>query len=228
MNPAPPVTRARRRRPMSPFPDIAAHSRRSCNKGQPQRLLRRRRDAHRHSLGSGAMNSRRALADRVLVGLFRTFPPRHTIFKESGARPAQEYADECRLPLWRYFGSTSEMFRGRDVLDVGCAYGGRTVRFAELGARTAVGVDIKPEMVAVATAFAADRGADNASFRLGADEAIPADDGSADLIVMNDVLEHVVSPRSILRECRRVLRPGGLAAIVFPPYYDVSAGSHLD
>ena len=44
---------------------------------------------------------------------------------------------------------------------------------------------------------------------------------------MMDVMEHVVNPPQVLAECHRVLRPGGRLALVFPPYYDMTQGSHL-
>ena len=46
-------------------------------------------------------------------------------------------------------------------------------------------------------------------------------------MTMFDVMEHVVEPSKVLAECLRVLRPGGRLALVFPPYYDITAGSHL-
>lgn len=167
------------------------------------------------------------VGDELLVRLFRRFPPRDTIFKESGPRAAAEYADEAAFGFERYFGRTAEgLFSGRDVLDLGCGYGGRPVRFAELGTRSVSGVEVSEEIVDHARSFAAEQGVD-IDFRVGTGEDLPYDDRSFDLIVMNDVMEHVVDPRKVLAECRRVLRPGGRLATVFPPYYDFSAGSHL-
>lgn len=41
-------------------------------------------------------------------------------------------------------------------------------------------------------------------------------DGSFDLIVSNDVLEHIPDPGRALRECFRVLKPGGTVLATFP------------
>ncbi|MCK4304486.1 MAG: class I SAM-dependent methyltransferase [Candidatus Eisenbacteria sp.] len=39
---------------------------------------------------------------------------------------------------------------------------------------------------------------------------------SADLLTMNDLIEHVFDPASMLRDCHRVLKPGGFVAIATP------------
>jgi SAM-dependent methyltransferase len=44
---------------------------------------------------------------------------------------------------------------------------------------------------------------------VGADEQLPFQDGSVDMIVLQEVLEHVARPVSMLQEVARVLRPGG-------------------
>jgi SAM-dependent methyltransferase len=62
---------------------------------------------------------------------------------------------------------------------------------------------------------------------LGSGEDIRLPRDKFDLVTLDDVLEHVISPKLVLDECWRVLRPGGRAAIVFPPYYDLLDGSHL-
>jgi SAM-dependent methyltransferase len=45
-------------------------------------------------------------------------------------------------------------------------------------------------------------------------------DNSFDLVVSNDVLEHVVNPVQALREAYRILRPGGTLLITVPFYLD--------
>jgi SAM-dependent methyltransferase len=43
-------------------------------------------------------------------------------------------------------------------------------------------------------------------------------DGSLDLVMHSDVLEHVANPLQALKECRRVLRPGGVLVFACPIY----------
>jgi ubiquinone/menaquinone biosynthesis C-methylase UbiE len=94
---------------------------------------------------------------------------------------------------------------GRDVLEVGCGTGLLLRRFA-VTARTAIGVDLSPAMVAIAR----ERGLDA---RVGDALALPFADESFDLVVSFKVLPHVPSLLRALREVARVLRPGGTAII---------------
>lgn len=159
--------------------------------------------------------------------MFRRFPAHDTIFKDPESRAQVEYEDELRFPFHRYFESPDELVRGQHVLDLGCGFGGRSVRFAELGARSVHGVEISPELVSWARRFATAREVGNVSFAVGCGEEIPCDDNAFDTITMNDVMEHVVDPQRVLSESHRVLRPGGRLALVFPPYYSFIGGSHL-
>lgn len=45
---------------------------------------------------------------------------------------------------------------------------------------------------------------------------LPFDEGSFDLVVHSDTLEHVANPTHALSECRRILRVGGLLAFTVP------------
>lgn len=48
-----------------------------------------------------------------------------------------------------------------------------------------------------------------AEVEIAPDGTVPVDDGSMDVVLSTQVLEHVVDPARYLAECRRVLRPGG-------------------
>ena len=170
----------------------------------------------------------RTWLDGLLLSLFRTFPPKETIFKEPGPRSEREYRQECDFGFHRWFGLGTELFVGKDVLDVGSGFGGRPVRYAEYGARTVTGLEISDELSSYAHAFASSKRAPKVRFVTGIGEKLPFQASQFDLITMFDVMEHVVSPREVLKECWRVLRPNGLLATVFPPYYHLRAGSHLE
>lgn len=61
-----------------------------------------------------------------------------------------------------------------------------------------------------ATYLAADlAGNPHADVELSPDGTVPVDDGSVDLVLSTQVLEHVEDPALYLSECARVLRPGG-------------------
>lgn len=175
------------------------------------------------------MKQEYTLSDKILLWIFRAFPPKaeDVIFKEPNNRSVSEYEDEKRFPFYRYFGQGPEMFAGKDVLDLGSGFGGRTVRYLEYGVRSVTGVEISEELASHSEAFVKLKAADSVRFLVGTGENIPCDNESFDLIAMNDVMEHVISPAEVLQECYRVLRPGGRLAVVFPPYYDLTAGSHL-
>lgn len=73
-----------------------------------------------------------------------------------------------------------------------------------------IGVDMTAEMIDRATRAAASRGlADVVEFRRGLLEALPVDDGWADVVISNGVLNLVPDKEGALSEMHRVLRPGG-------------------
>ncbi len=94
------------------------------------------------------------------------------------------------------------------VLDVGCGEGRLLARLQGLG-WTGVGHDVDPQAVAVAR----QRGLDVTEGDLLA-QRYP--DGSFDAVVLSHVLEHVHDPGLHLRECFRVMRPGGRLVLLTP------------
>ncbi len=95
------------------------------------------------------------------------------------------------------------------LLDLGCGTGGVLVA-AGRQAGVVVGVDIAARWLVVAQQQAAEVGLENASLVCACAEHLPFRDGSFDVVVANDVLEHSQSQRQLLQEARRVLRADGL------------------
>jgi ubiquinone/menaquinone biosynthesis C-methylase UbiE len=101
----------------------------------------------------------------------------------------------------------------RRVLDVGCGTGyllrriaARTPDAAEL-----VGIDPAARMVRVAQEATADP---RVRFLAGTAEQLPGPDGGFDLIVTTTSFDHWADQQAGLRECARVLAPGGRLVLV--------------
>ena len=96
---------------------------------------------------------------------------------------------------------------GADVLEVGCGTGLILSRLAAT-ARSVVGVDLSPGMLAAAA------GRGHAVVCADATR-LPFPDASFDAVVSFKVLAHVVAVREALAEMARVLRPGGVLTAEF-------------
>jgi SAM-dependent methyltransferase len=77
-----------------------------------------------------------------------------------------------------------------------------------------VGVDMTDAMLAKARASAELAGAGNADFRKGFAEALPVEDGWADVVISNGVINLCPDKDAAYREVFRVLKPGGRVQIV--------------
>jgi arsenite methyltransferase len=72
------------------------------------------------------------------------------------------------------------------------------------------GVDMTPEMLAKARANADLVGRANVAFLEGLAERLPLDDGQADVVISNGVINLCADKRAVFQEVVRVLRPGGV------------------
>ncbi len=171
-------------------------------------------------------------AERLLLSLNRLFPlPVHPFNLQNDGRKSyaqwqyEKGRDTVRFFLDRY--TEEDMFRDKRVCDVGCGAGGKSLYYASLGAKHVTGLDVLEKYGPQANALAASLGLDDRFTFLcrdAADTGLP--DGSFDTIVMNDAMEHVSDPAGVLRECARLLKPGGRLFVNFPPYYH-PYGAHL-
>ncbi len=99
------------------------------------------------------------------------------------------------------------------VLEVGCG-SGELLRRLAAQARLAVGVDLSEEGLQLARARIPDASC-TLLVRAGATD-LPFEAASFDAVVAQHLLEHLPDPIEGIREWRRVLRPGGLLALVTP------------
>lgn len=101
----------------------------------------------------------------------------------------------------------------RRVLDVGCGTGyllrGLASRYPD--AAELAGVDPAPAMVEVARASFDD---DRLAFSLGTAEHLPYADDAFDLVVTTTSFDHWSDQLTGLRDCARVLHPGGRLVLV--------------
>ena len=108
------------------------------------------------------------------------------------------------------------ILEGRDlkdfrVLDLGCAHFGKDLNLMRmLGTSKCIGLDrevlVRSQLPVGIEAIRADLCCHN----------LPIVDDSFDLIILDDVIEHLDDPLHVLKESRRVLRNGGLLAIITP------------
>jgi SAM-dependent methyltransferase len=73
-----------------------------------------------------------------------------------------------------------------------------------------VGVDMTPEMLAKSRGTAEALGLSNVAFREGLLEHLPVEDGWADVVISNGVINLCADKTAVFAEAHRVLRPGGV------------------
>jgi arsenite methyltransferase len=132
-----------------------------------------------------------------------------------------EYADEWLVgipePSIESFAGTGNPFSlgeiqpGERVVDVGCGAGIDSLIAARKtgpGGRV-IGVDMTPAMLDKARRAAKEMHLANAEFREGYAESLPVEDGWADVVISNGVLNLTPDKDAALAEMSRVLKPGG-------------------
>jgi 2-polyprenyl-3-methyl-5-hydroxy-6-metoxy-1,4-benzoquinol methylase len=106
-----------------------------------------------------------------------------------------------------------QLAEGREVLDAGCGSGYGTEILAAAGAQRVVGIDVSDDAIEHArSSFAAA----STEFRQADLHQLPFEDGSFDLVVCFEVIEHVDEQQQAISELRRVLRSEGFLAISSP------------
>ena len=114
--------------------------------------------------------------------------------------------------------------RGR-VLDAGCGGGGMPLSLAEEAALV-VGIDPADRFQDAGVRLGRERGIPHLTFALADGMYLPFRASTFDLVLSHAVIEHVADAPLYLRECARVLSPGGRIYLSTAPYLSF-AGAHL-
>ncbi|MDG2615202.1 methyltransferase domain-containing protein [Thermoleptolyngbya sichuanensis XZ-Cy5] len=96
------------------------------------------------------------------------------------------------------------------ILDVGCGIGGSSLYLAEKFGAAATGITLSPVQARRATERAAAAGLDDRTqFQVADALKMPFADGRFDLVWSMESGEHMPDKLQFLKECHRVLKPGG-------------------
>ena len=127
----------------------------------------------------------------------------------------QREIDRRFAPVIEHVVARAGLRPGERALDLGTGTGAAAMRAAALvgPAGRVVGVDISPEMLALARRRVEDAGLDIVVFREGGAEAIPAENDVFDVVIASLSLMFVIDRAAAAREIARVLRPGGRLAV---------------
>ncbi len=172
-----------------------------------------------------------SFSSKLLIGVNKLFPlPLHPF--NTQAEGGISYAEwqyqrgEDTIKFYLEYTNKENIFLGKDVLDVGCGAGGKSLFYLECGANKVVGIDIVPKYKEESEVLASKLGLRGFEFQLDDAKSTSFPDSSFDTIIMNDAMEHVAEPEAVLREMHRILKPQGKLYVNFPPY-NHPYGAHL-
>ena len=129
--------------------------------------------------------------------------------------------DEYRFDKLRYLPRLVDFsaYRGRTVLEVGCGIGTDLLRFARGGALV-TGVDLSATAIELARKNFALHGVSGQELRVANGEALPFADAAFEVVYGHGVIQYTADAVRLIRECHRVLKPGGEA--IFMVYNRIS------
>jgi SAM-dependent methyltransferase len=110
---------------------------------------------------------------------------------------------------------------GKTIIDFGCGRGFETLELARRGAKLAIGIDIREDLMSQARQNALNAGLE------GSVQFATSTNQVADIIISLDAFEHFENPVKILEIMDRLLVAGGEIILSFGPTWYHPYGAHL-
>jgi len=110
---------------------------------------------------------------------------------------------------------------GKVVVDFGCGEGSDAIEMVQRGARKAIGIDIREDVLDTARQKAHSAGIQDRCLFVSSTEEL------ADIVVSVDAFEHFADPAAILRIMDSLLQPEGEVLVSFGPTWLHPLGGHL-
>ncbi|MBI5922464.1 MAG: class I SAM-dependent methyltransferase [Betaproteobacteria bacterium] len=144
--------------------------------------------------------------------LYSTYYPRKLVDTQDLLRIAQSVAGWLpALKRWWEGTDNQGQYRakaGQTILDIGCGSGLSLLEAIAMGA-TAYGIETDPNVRTIAEEL-------DLNIHIGSLHDVPFPDVFFDLIVLNQVIEHIPEPGKALDALRKRLRPDGRIVLAFP------------
>ncbi len=152
------------------------------------------------------------LKEEELGSLYGTYYPRKRVVTADLVAAAKEVSGQW-AQLYRWWGGTNNqgqyaVSRGQVMLDVGCGSGLSLLEAHGLGAE-AYGIEADPNIRRIADEL-------GLRVHIGSLHDQPFPGVSFDLIVLNQVIEHIPQPGKALVALKERLKPNGRLVLVFP------------
>lgn len=153
-----------------------------------------------------------SLTEEELASLYSTYYPRkHVNTADLVASASQVAGPTARLQRW-WAGTNNQgqytVSPGQTMLDVGCGNGLSLLEAQALGAQ-AYGIEADPNIRRIAEEL-------QLRIHIGSLHDHPFPGVTFDLIVLNQVIEHIPEPGKALDALKERLKPGGRVVLVFP------------
>lgn len=116
--------------------------------------------------------------------------------------------------LVRYMGSHGVQLKNQLLVDLGSGLGGYSQLFKQQGARV-ISLDLMADRIRLQGSYQAVS---------ASAQAVPLASDSIDVVFCASLIEHIQDPAQALREIRRILVPGGICYLSFPPFYSWRGG----